>query len=167
PLSPRRAARVGCQVVKSLMEAHGLGIVHRDIKPANIFLCDFSGEADFVKVLDFGIARTGGGEGSSTLTAQGVAVGTPSYMAPEQVLGDPVDARADLYALGLVLAEALTGRMVFTGESSMKICIAQASSDPVPLGRAVLESPLGAVIARAARKAPAERYPDAARMLAD
>jgi len=112
-LSPPRVARIGAQVLKSLMEAHEIGIVHRDVKPSNLFLCEFTGETDFVKVLDFGIAKSlSNGPG---LTRDGAILGTPSYMAPEQVAGEEVTPATDLYALGLVMAEALAGRPVFSG----------------------------------------------------
>src|SRR5262249_48733730 len=149
--------------LKALMEAHGLGFVHRDIKPSNIFLCEFSGEKDFVKVLDFGIAKSL--YASAMLTKTGMIVGTPNYMAPEQVAGADVTASADLYALGLLMAEALTGRPVFYGDSAFSICVAQLSEAPVPLPPEVLASPLGPVIARATQKRAAERFQSAAEML--
>ncbi|HZO12235.1 MAG TPA: serine/threonine-protein kinase [Polyangiaceae bacterium] len=160
-----RVRHIGAQVLKSLMEAHALGIVHRDIKPANLFLCDFAGEPDFVKVLDFGIATLVRAE-ARPLTSEGSTIGTPQYMAPEQVLAMRTDARTDLYALGLVLAEALSGRRVYDDTVSIRICMAQASPEPVPLPEIVLRSPLAHVIHRATQKNADARPRDAAEMLA-
>jgi len=162
-----RVARIGVQILKSLMEAHALGIVHRDIKPANVFLCDYAGEQDFVKVLDFGIATLDAAAQKSPLTEEGTTVGTPPYMAPEQVMHSRIDARTDLYALGLVLAEALAGYRVYTDKVSIRVCMEQASPKPVPLQHTVIVSALGPVIKRATQKKPDARYASAAEMLAD
>jgi serine/threonine-protein kinase len=162
-LHPLRVARIASQVLKSLMEAHALGVVHRDIKPANVFLCTFQGEPDFVKVLDFGIAKE---QGQDALTQAGQVLGTPSYMAPEQMMGRPVTPLADLYTLGLVMAEALTGAVVFQGENDAEVCVAQLSDAPAPLPPAVLRSPLGPVILRATQKLPERRFASAGEMLA-
>ena len=118
-LSPARAVHVISQVLKSLGEAHSVGIIHRDIKPDNIMLIDQFGEPDFVKVLDFGISRTLEGTGASTHGA----IGTPKYMSPEQWRGEVVDPRADLYACGGVLYRMLTGRHAFEvqGKGSQQI----------------------------------------------
>jgi len=161
-----RVQRIGEQVLKSLIEAHQAGIVHRDIKPANLFLCQFAGEPDFLKVLDFGIAAVGDA-GTGQLTREGQSVGTPSYMSPEQVVGDlDVDGRCDLYALGLVLAEMLTGQIVMQGNSGMRICIEQMSNNPVPIPPAVQACPLGPIITRATQKKREQRYANASEMLA-
>src|SRR4029077_5738834 len=97
------------QALAALTHAHGLGVVHRDLKPANLMLTD----AGAVKIMDFGIARV---SGSEHLTSAGFMMGTPAYMAPEQVLGHEVDARTDLYALGVVLYRLTTGKLPFKGE---------------------------------------------------
>jgi serine/threonine-protein kinase len=150
------------------MEAHALGIVHRDIKPSNVLLSDYSGEIDFVKVLDFGVARDSGpGASGEAITRAGQMVGTPSYMAPEQIHGTAIGPTADLYALGLVMAEAASGVRVYDDGSAMQIWMRQTSAEPVPLPAVVLSSALGPVIARATRKVASERYPSAAAMLAD
>jgi serine/threonine protein kinase len=168
PLPPARVARIGIQVLKALMEAHSLGIVHRDIKPSNVMLCDFAGESDFVKVLDFGIAKQlGDGEQPRALTEVGHLVGTPSYMAPELVLGGVVTPQSDLYALGLMLADALSGYQTVRGNSYLEICMQQAASDPVPLSQRVLGSPLAGVIQRATQKENRARYASAQEMLRD
>jgi serine/threonine protein kinase len=166
--------RIGEQVLKSLIEAHGAGIVHRDIKPANLFLCQFAGERDFVKVLDFGIASgaaDGPGdssEGPTALTQTGQSIGTPSYMSPEQADGARgIDGRSDLYSLALVLAEAMCGHVVMQGSSGMRICIEHVSDRPVPFPPEVLGSPIGPVLARAGQKNRDLRYASAQEMLGD
>ena len=165
-LTNARIVRVAAQVLKSLMEAHALGIVHRDIKPSNILLSDHSGETDFVKVLDFGVARTAEpGAGGAPITRAGQIVGTPSYMAPEQIHGAAIGPEADLYALGLVMAEAASGIRIYDGGTAMQILMRQTSADPVPLPPIVIASSLGPVIARATRKVASERYPSAEAML--
>jgi serine/threonine-protein kinase len=158
-----RVARIATQILKALMEAHSLGIVHRDIKPANVFVSDFQGERDFVKLLDFGIAT---GNDEQVLTRRGEVVGTPAYMAPEQVSGRGATFASDLYALGLLMSEALSGRPVFEGMSGVEIAHAQISQNPVPHAAAALQSPLGQVILRATQKQPERRYGSAGEMLA-
>jgi serine/threonine protein kinase len=164
PQAEPRVARMASQVLKSLMEAHAKGIVHRDIKPSNIFLCDFPGEPDFAKVLDFGIAKPTQGN-VSTVTSDGQVIGSPSYMSPEQVRGDAIDATSDLYSLGLVMAEMLTAQLVFGGPSAVRVLMEQASEAPVPLSAQVASSPLGPVIGRATQKRAVDRYRSAEEML--
>jgi eukaryotic-like serine/threonine-protein kinase len=163
PMPPARAARIAAQILKALMEAHARGVVHRDIKPANVFLCSFQGEPDFVKVLDFGIAK---GAGSRTLTQRGGVLGTPAYMAPEQVTGGEATFATDLYALALSVEEAITGRQVYADVSLVDIVREHVSPNPVPHDPGALASPLGPVIQRASQKAPEQRYASAAEMLA-
>lgn len=112
PLSLGRACRIGLQLAQALASAHEHGIVHRDVKPANIFLIQRGDDPDFVKLLDFGLAR---GADDVTLTASNLLFGTPEYMAPEQVRGALVGPHTDLYALGCVLFEMVTGRLPFEG----------------------------------------------------
>jgi serine/threonine-protein kinase len=152
---------IGKQVCRALEVAHEEGVVHRDIKPQNL-LVDPSG---FLKVMDFGIARLaerGPGEGH-TLTAAGVVVGTPQYMAPEQLFGEPVDGRADVYATGAVLFECVTGRPVFEAPSLMAL-LARHLNDAPPDPRAVsadVPEALGGAILRALARRPEERWPSA------
>ncbi len=182
PLPEAIARRIASQVLKSLMEAHALGIVHRDIKPANVFVAAHPGEPYFVKVLDFGIAKDLAGKGPADPAARTLAewssrpgtdtrgsqlMGTPRYMAPEQVDGAPVGADTDVYAVGLLLAEMLTAQPVWGGEDGMAILMATASPSPVPLPERAKASPLGAVIERATRKRRHERFATAGAMLAE
>lgn len=121
-LTETRALRITAQVVEALIEAHALGIVHRDLKPANILITQRRGISDIVKVADFGIAKwLNPPANEPRLTAAGLAVGSPAFMAPEQVVGAPVDGRTDIYSLGLVLFQMLTGKDAFAQTSVQHI----------------------------------------------
>ena len=167
PLELASIARLARQVLAALGEAHSREIVHRDIKPSNIFVCGGGRDCRQVKVLDFGIAAARAEFASQSLTAEGMTIGTPAYMPPEQVLGEALDGRADLYALGLVLAECLSGVPVYGGATGVRIALAQSSGDPVPLSPVVRQSSLGAVIERATRKNRLERWSSAVEMRAE
>jgi serine/threonine protein kinase len=164
PMPPARVVRIISQVLKSLMEAHSLGIVHRDVKPGNIFLCEFSGESDYVKVLDFGIAKST--TSHTMLTQAGSTIGTPNYMSPEQVRGENLTPASDLYSVGLMMAEMLTGRMVYGGTGT-DVMIEQMSPHPVPLAPALAHSPLHRVLVASTQKDPSLRYANATQMLRD
>jgi len=164
-LSLPRVVRITSQILKALAEAHARGIVHRDIKPANVFLSDFAGEPDFVKVLDFGIAAAPKEGTHSHLTQEGISLGTPAYMPPEQVLDEPLDGRADLYAVGLLMSEMTSGRSVFAGEGPMHVAMMQLETTPAPHDPRVLASPLGAVVSRATQKQKEHRFGSALEML--
>ncbi|MCC6525093.1 MAG: serine/threonine protein kinase [Polyangiaceae bacterium] len=158
PLGLGRTLELGRAAAGALAYAHEAGIVHRDVKPANIMLCQGPGGVEVVKLLDFGIAKVlFGDENATKLTATGQMIGSPHYMAPEQVHGLRVDTSIDTYALGLVLAEALTGERVVRGATHMEICLAQASERPHAFAPAVASSPLGPIVAWAAQKSPAAR----------
>jgi hypothetical protein len=121
------------QACESLDEAHDSGLIHRDIKPGNLFICRLGKVTDFVKVLDFGLVKALSDPGVSRLTVQDVGIGTPAFMAPEQVRGDEdIDARADLYSLGCVAYYLLTGRLVFDASSPISIAIAHMQQIPEP-----------------------------------
>ena len=133
PMPAPRVIHVLRQVCDSLEEAHARGLVHRDIKPANIHLGRVGCREDFVKVLDFGLVKTAAaGAGHSLATMEGVIMGTPAYMAPEMALGNDVDARTDLYALGCVAYYLLTGEQVFTGDTALKLISQHLQAVPVP-----------------------------------
>ncbi len=162
PLSPARAIYLLRQVARALAEAHYAGIVHRDLKPENVFVTSQGGERDFVKVLDFGIAKLErADEPSAMLTRDGMVMGTPAFMAPEQVEGADVDLRADIYALGAVLYYALVGYIPFEGATSMAVMMAHLSAKPpVPSARSphAVSPEVDAVVARCMAKKPSERY---------
>ncbi len=134
PLPAARVVHVLRQACESLAEAHAAGMVHRDIKPANLHLCRLGLEFDFVKVLDFGLVKQDHRTVSqqTLLTAPDVTTGTPAYLPPEMASGEPVDARADLYALGCVGYFLLTGRLVFEGENALQMMIKHLQARPVP-----------------------------------
>lgn len=162
-LPPAAVGRMALQALASLEEAHAAGIVHRDIKPSNLMLCDFAGAQDFLKVLDFGVAKDVS-VAEDDLTGEGEVLGTPRYMAPEQVLGRGVVPATDLYALGLVMAEALAGSPVLSASSKTQVVAMQAMNQDLEIAEAVLSGPLGAVVRRATRKRMGARYSSATLM---
>ena len=134
-LGVERTLHIARQIADALHRAHSQGIVHRDLKPENIMLIDRQGDSDVVKIMDFGIARLVSTDDEDDegqrLTRAGMVYGTPHYMAPEQVAGDDVDHRADLYALGVVIFEMLTGKPPFDGENIAKV-MGQHITEPIP-----------------------------------
>jgi serine/threonine protein kinase len=153
------------QVCHSLGEAHARGLIHRDIKPANIFVCRLGPDDDFVKVLDFGLVKHFDAA-STLLTLDGMATGTPAYMAPEVALGRPdVDGRADLYSVGCVAYYLLTGRHVFQRKSIVETVLAHVNSEPQrPSAVSEVEMPqaLELLILECLAKDPAARPPSTA-----
>ena len=154
-LEPALAVDLVMQILKAARFAHRRGIVHRDIKPHNVIVDD-EGRA---KVTDFGIARAG----TSEMTETGSIMGTAQYLSPEQAQGHSVDARSDLYSIGIVLYELLTGQLPFDADSAVTIALKQVSEEPVsPMQLNPAVSPaLDAVVMRALRKDPAQRFQDA------
>jgi serine/threonine-protein kinase len=169
-LAPARAVNIVLQCCKALGAAHTKGIVHRDMKPENIFLTSRDNQPDFVKIVDFGIAKmsdieTEGAPGRK-LTKTGMIFGTPEYMSPEQAAGKPLDHRVDVYALGVILFEMLTGRVPFVGDTFMGI-LTQHMFEEIPTLRSVnpnvqCSEELEMVIFEALTKDPDERFPDMA-----
>jgi serine/threonine protein kinase len=166
PQPPARVAHILRQACRSLAEAHASGMVHRDIKPANLHLGRVGLEYDFVKVLDFGLVKRQAGvpSGDVELTAPESISGTPAYMAPEMASGEPVDHRADLYALGCVGYFLLTGKRPFEGDHPMQVILQHIRTEPVSpsarLGRPVPPA-LERLLMRCLAKSPLERPPDA------
>lgn len=167
PVRSGRAVHLLRQLCRSIAEAHERGLVHRDIKPANVFLCRQGGDNDFVKVLDFGLVHLVGEPGSRELTATGQAVGTPAYMAPEMALGEGVDGRADIYAIGCVAYWLLTGRPVFLGDTPVATALKHVASVPVrpsDLTEVEIPSALEEVVLACLAKDPADRPQTAAEL---
>jgi hypothetical protein len=159
-----RAQTLVVQILKSLAEAHAQGIVHLDMKPGNLFLCDVPGEQDFVKVLDFGVARMFMDPRAANLS-ESLAMGTPRYMAPEQITGEPVGPETDLYALGLIGYEMLMGQPAYTGRTPLEIVALQLNQPAPRLPERLLQTSLGGLVDRLTQKAPAARCPNAAAAL--
>jgi serine/threonine protein kinase len=134
PIEESRIIRIGSQVLSALAEAHANSVIHRDLKPENIMVEQRRGEPDFVKVLDFGIAKImdSTGEDGAVLTRNGFVCGTPEYMSPEQAKGAPVDARSDIYAVGVILYQMVTGLLPFDSESAVGFATAHLTQEPPP-----------------------------------
>jgi eukaryotic-like serine/threonine-protein kinase len=156
-LSPLRAVAIARQICDALGEAHARGVVHRDLKPSNVMLVTRGRDDEFVKVLDFGIAKVRG----VALTSSGMVFGTPEYMSPEQLRGSALDGRSDLYSLGIVLFEMLTGRLPFEGETPEQFMTAHLETLPPTVTQVApdLELPreLEALVARLLAKDAAAR----------
>jgi eukaryotic-like serine/threonine-protein kinase len=169
PLPANRVIHIVRQVCDSLEEAHVRGLVHRDIKPANIHVGRVGLQDDFVKVLDFGLVKPTTlqvGE-HSMATAAGLTPGTPAYMAPEMALGERVDGRADIYALGCVAYYLLTGKLVFEGENLFQVVVKHLQDEPVPPSRRtehVVPAALDAVVLACLVKDPNHRMRSAAEL---
>jgi eukaryotic-like serine/threonine-protein kinase len=164
PLPPAEAARVCAEVGRALAYAQAQGVVHRDIKAQNVLITPDGA----VKLADFGIARSLDSDGQPGITRTDMLVGSADYLSPEQADGRPVDARTDVYSLGIVLYECLTGTLPFHGDGFVAIAMKHCA-EPLPDPRAVdpaVPDWLSAVAMRAAAKDPAHRYPDAAAMVA-
>ncbi|MFF9013297.1 protein kinase [Streptomyces sp. NPDC014870] len=156
-----KALKVTADVLAALDTSHEMGLVHRDIKPGNVMMT----KRGVVKVMDFGIARAMQ-SGVTSMTQTGMVVGTPQYLSPEQALGRAVDARSDLYSVGIMLFQLLTGRLPFDADSPLAIAYAHVQEEPVApssINRSVTPA-MDALVARALKKNPNERFPSAAVM---
>ncbi|MEU9701857.1 protein kinase [Streptomyces sp. NPDC047981] len=156
-----KALKVTADVLAALDTSHEMGLVHRDIKPGNVMMT----KRGVVKVMDFGIARAMQ-SGVTSMTQTGMVVGTPQYLSPEQALGRAVDARSDLYSVGIMLFQLLTGRLPFDADSPLAIAYAHVQEEPVApssINRSVTPA-MDALVARALKKNPNERFPSAAAM---
>jgi serine/threonine-protein kinase len=175
PLPQKRVIHILRQVCESLEEAHASGLIHRDIKPANIHVGRVGLRHDFVKVLDFGLVKSVVPTGSedSMATAAGLTPGTPAYMAPEMALGEEVDGRADLYALGCVAYYLLTGQLIFDATSGFQMIAKHIHDTPVPPSQRTeldIAPALDAVVIACLAKRPDDRPRSAAevdRLLAE
>ena len=176
PLPLTRALHIAHQVASAMVRAHELGITHRDLKPENIMLTRRDGDADFVKVLDFGLAKLSAGAtpGDTAATAQkltqlGEIFGTPQYMAPEQTTGGEADGRTDLYALGMILFEMLAGRLPFDGNNISDFLRHQLATPLPPLRKRApqIEVPerIEALVRRLCEKRPEDRFQSAEQFL--
>jgi serine/threonine-protein kinase len=162
-LPEARLARIAGEIAQSLAEAHRIGLAHRDLKPENVMILDAIGHPDFVKVLDFGIAKfLTGSSGESSVTRSGAVVGTPAYMTPEQARGvRDLTPAVDVYALGVILHEALSGAKPFEGDTPLSTLL-QHDRAPIPdLPPQVASRPMAALVRQVLSKNPADR-PDAA-----
>ncbi|OBF06514.1 serine/threonine protein kinase [Mycobacterium sp. ACS4054] len=164
PLPPRRAIEIIADACQALNFSHQNGIIHRDVKPANIMISS----TNAVKVMDFGIARAIADSGNS-VTQTAAVIGTAQYLSPEQARGDTVDARSDVYSLGCVLYEILTGEPPFTGDSPVAVAYQHVREDPIPPSQRHegISADLDAVVLKALAKNPDNRYQTAAEMRAD
>src|SRR5437879_7072340 len=170
-LPAHRAGHIFLQVADALQAAHDLGIVHRDLKPDNIMISRGREGSDLVKVVDFGIAKAVGGDDSQKVTKTGLVVGTPEFMSPEQLSGDKLDGRSDLYSLALVLFKTLTGKLPFEATTVQETLIKRLRDEPVKLAaaRPDLQFPTGLqeTLDAALARSPVDRYQSAAKFAAD
>ncbi len=162
PIAPQRVVKILIQCCASLAEAHSIGIIHRDIKPDNVFLLNMAGSPDFVKLLDFSVAKLL--EGDRMKTQAGVVFGTPQYMSPEQGRGLPLDARSDLYALGILAVEMLTGNVPFNDDNPMTVIQMHLHGAVPPMPDSVPYS-VQSIVRRAMEKDPSRRYQSAGEMM--
>jgi serine/threonine-protein kinase len=162
PMEPARILHITAQICRSLREAHELGVIHRDLKPANIYLVVHGDESEFVKVLDFGLVKSLEDTGEE-LTQTGLFMGSPKYMSPEQIRGERVDGRADVYSLGVIMYEMLTGKVPFDRTNSVNILMAHVHESPPRMAEinpnVTVPSLLEQVVMKAMAKKPDDRYP--------
>ncbi len=162
------AANIMIQICRGLQEAHSIGIIHRDLKPDNVLLQDKSDRPDWVKIVDFGISNLV--HGSKRLTKTGRMVGTPEYIAPEQLKDKPIDIRTDIYSLGIMMFEMLTGRVPFEGESAEAILMKHLLEEPPPMAECREDkqsTPFDEIVSKCLHKNPDERYQTATELRLD
>lgn len=159
-LTVDRAVEILVQLGEALMEAHAIGYLHRDLRPRNVFLASRRGRGDFVKLLDFGLAKLVEREGEAASTSLGMNFGDPKYMSPEQARGDPLDRRADIYSLGCMAYEMITGEPPFSGERVFDILTRHVQEEPAPLRARRRDAPawLESAVARMLAKRPDDRF---------
>jgi serine/threonine-protein kinase len=157
PMSAERTIHVAMQIARSLREAHRLDVIHRDLKPGNVLLTRHGDEEDFVKVLDFGLVKHVESESEQELTKAGLFMGSPKYMSPEQIRGERVDARSDVYALGVVMYEMITGKVPFERENTVKVLMAHMHEGVPPIQIADCPQGLNELIIRCLSKRPEGR----------
>lgn len=164
PISEKRVIAMGRQLCSAIGEAHDLGILHRDIKPENILLTNYRGRDDYVKVLDFGLAKITGS--NSNLTQSGIVYGTPAYMSPEQAQALDLDPRSDIYSVGCTLYHMVTGDVPFEGKTAVRTLEMQVFQEATPPSKhADVSAEFEEVILRALQKKPEDRFPSADAML--
>ncbi|WP_437775382.1 serine/threonine protein kinase [Sorangium sp. So ce1097] len=160
PFPEARAAHIARQICRSLREAHGLGVVHRDLKPGNVLLVDHEDEHDHVKVLDFGLVKDT--ESGENLTQQGLFMGSPKYMAPEQITGEEVSARTDIYALGVMMYEMLSGHVPFDKGASVGTLMSHVNDQVPPMQahnpQLSISQTMEGIVYRCLEKDPAQRF---------
>jgi serine/threonine-protein kinase len=164
-MEPMRAIHVMKQVCAALDEAHRAGIIHRDLKPENIFLTTQGGIEDFPKVLDFGLAKVTEKQmrpGSMILTREGMVFGTPEFMSPEQAQGKPLEPNSDVYSLGVIMYELLTGKLPFDAKQPLEFIQLHVNAKPIPLSERVpgtaFPPGLEAAVMKTMEKRPEDRY---------
>jgi serine/threonine-protein kinase len=162
PIAAQRVVKILIQCCASLAEAHAIGIIHRDIKPDNVFLLNMAGSPDFVKLLDFSVAKLM--EGARMKTQAGVVFGTPQYMSPEQGRGLPLDPRSDLYALGVLAFEMLSGNVPYNDDNPMNVIQMHLHAAVPPMSNTVPYS-VQTIVRRAMEKDPGRRYQSAGEMM--
>jgi serine/threonine-protein kinase len=162
PFPPERAMHIARQICRSLREAHALGVIHRDLKPANVYLMHHGDESDFAKVLDFGLVKNLDEKAGEELTQTGLFMGSPKYMSPEQIRGERVDGRVDVYALGVIMFEMLSGKVPFDRANSVNILMAHIQEEVPSINSfnpaAQVSPALEALVRRCMAKDPAQRY---------
>ena len=163
-LEPRRAIDLARQIADGLQAAHELGIVHRDLKPDNVIVCRSRSGREIPKIVDFGIAKAVSEAPQDALTRSGLVIGTPEYMSPEQLLGDPVDARSDIYSLGCILYQMLTGNPAFAGDSREQMIRRRLHEAPPHVRDVLHDLPrrLDTLIVHMLARSPADRLASAA-----